>query len=99
MSYADRTLVCRDCGGEFVFTAGEQEFFASRGLMNEPKRCPTCRSQRKQERYGGGPRQMTQVICSECGQPADVPFVPRGDRPVYCSSCFEKRRAGSSTYR
>jgi CxxC-x17-CxxC domain-containing protein len=96
MSYADKILVCRDCGGEFVFTAGEQEFFASRGLMNEPKRCPACRTQRKQERYGNAPRQMTQVICADCGQPAEVPFVPRGDRPVYCSACFEKRRAGGN---
>ena len=37
--YEDKTLVCKDCGNEFVFTAGEQEFYASRGFENEPQRC------------------------------------------------------------
>jgi len=95
MSYADKTLTCRDCGADFVFTAGEQEFFAMKGLMNEPSRCPACRAQRRAERVGRAPRQMTQVICSECGAPAEVPFVPRGDRPVYCSTCFDKARAAA----
>jgi len=43
MSYQDKYIRCRDCGDEFVFTASEQQFFAEKGLMNEPKRCPTCR--------------------------------------------------------
>ena len=55
----DKTLTCRDCGQAFVFTAGEQEFFASRGFTNEPSRCPECRAARKTSRgaegsYGGG---------------------------------------------
>ena len=55
----DKTLTCRDCGQSFVFTAGEQEFFASRGFTNEPSRCPECRAARKASRgsdsgYGGG---------------------------------------------
>ena len=91
MGYADRTLVCRDCGASFAFTAGEQEFFAMKGLMNDPARCPNCRSQRRAER--SGPRQMTVVACANCGGQAEVPFVPRGDRPVYCSRCFEQMRA------
>jgi CxxC-x17-CxxC domain-containing protein len=53
----DTTLTCRDCGQAFTFTAGEQEFFASRGF-SEPSRCASCRSARKSERggdsYGGG---------------------------------------------
>ncbi len=54
--YNDKTLTCRDCNQNFVFTTGEQEFFASRGLNNEPSRCPECRAQRKQSQgsYGGG---------------------------------------------
>ena len=40
--YEDKTLVCKDCGNEFVFTAGEQEFYASRGFENEPQRCKAC---------------------------------------------------------
>ena len=51
MSYADKTLTCRDCGTQFVFTAGEQEFYAQKGFTNEPSRCPSCRQARKQ---GGG---------------------------------------------
>ena len=54
MSFQDKTLVCRDCGQEFTFTAGEQEFYASRGLMNEPGRCPDCRRARKSQQGGGG---------------------------------------------
>jgi hypothetical protein len=48
----DKTLKCMDCGAEFTFTAGEQEFFASKGFSNEPKRCPTCRQAKKQQRSG-----------------------------------------------
>ena len=41
--YEDKTLVCKECGQEFVFTAGEQEFYAERGFQNEPQRCKACR--------------------------------------------------------
>ena len=51
MSYADKTITCRDCGTDFVFTSGEQEFYAQKGFTNEPTRCPSCRQQRK---AGGG---------------------------------------------
>ena len=46
----DKTLVCKDCGAEFVFTAGEQQFYAEKGFTNEPHRCPACRKARKQQR-------------------------------------------------
>jgi hypothetical protein len=52
MSFADKTLTCRDCGVDFVFTSGEQEFYAQKGFTNEPTRCPSCRQQRKTS--GGG---------------------------------------------
>ena len=39
----DKTIVCRDCGQEFVFTVGEQEFYAEKGFTNEPVRCKDCR--------------------------------------------------------
>ncbi len=45
--FKDKTIVCQDCKEEFVFSAGEQEFFASRGLEQEPKRCKSCRDARK----------------------------------------------------
>ena len=54
MSYADRVLTCRDCGQSFVFTAGEQEFHASKGFENDPSRCVDCRASRKAARGGSG---------------------------------------------
>ncbi|HMO53036.1 MAG TPA: zinc-ribbon domain-containing protein [Tepidiformaceae bacterium] len=44
MAFADKQISCRDCSTMFVFTAGEQEFYANKGLMNEPTRCQSCRS-------------------------------------------------------
>ena len=49
MTYEDRTLVCSSCNSEFVFTAGEQEFYAEKGLTSEPKRCKACRKARKRQ--------------------------------------------------
>ncbi len=43
----DKTLVCRDCGAEFVFTTGEQEFYKEKGFTNEPTRCLPCRRAKK----------------------------------------------------
>ena len=121
MTLQDRVLTCRDCGQQFAFTAGEQEFYQSRGLTNDPGRCPDCRRARKASRgegggyaYGsasdgytgsyGGPRgyeradrprrELFSATCSRCGNEARVPFQPRGDKPVYCSDCFETVRAG-----
>lgn len=54
MSFVDKTITCRDCGMDFVFTAGEQEFYASKGFVNEPTRCPSCRQSRKSAMNGGG---------------------------------------------
>lgn len=100
MTYADKTLTCRDCGQDFIFTAGEQEFYASRGLQNQPGRCPECRAAAKAARGESvrAPREMFTATCAECGQTARVPFEPRLDKPVYCSSCFDKVRGASSAY-
>jgi len=115
MSFQDKTLVCRDCSQDFVFTAGEQEFYQQRGLTNEPGRCADCRRARKAQQgggsyssgnsYGGGggggggyeraPRQMFDAVCSSCGKETQVPFQPRGDKPVYCSDCFAQQRQSS----
>lgn len=117
MAQADKTLTCRDCGTQFVFTQGEQEFYASKGLTNQPSRCPDCRAARKRSASGGygesggsyssggygggssygGPREMFDVTCDSCGKPAKVPFQPRGDRPVYCSDCFQQQRSTRSS--
>ena len=110
MTYTDQTRTCRDCGNEFTWTAGEQEFYASRGLTNPPSRCPECRAARKagggfsgggRGGYSGGgrgsyedraPREMYEARCDSCGGVARVPFVPRGDKPVYCSDCYKQSR-------
>ncbi len=105
MALSDKTLVCVECGGEFIFTAGEQEFFNTRGFSNEPKRCRSCRAVRRTEQRGGGggmysdqPREMYPIVCGECGTDAMVPFRPRGDRPVYCSDCFSKMRTENAEF-
>lgn len=94
MTYQDRSLTCTQCGSNFVFSADDQEFHASRGYQ-EPKRCPTCRAERRNSQGGGygssydrPQRQMFSAVCARCGGEARVPFEPRGDRPVYCSNCY-----------
>ena len=62
--YEDKTLVCKECGNEFVFTAGEQEFYAEKGFVNEPQRCKDCRNARKQA--AKGEREFFVTTCSEC---------------------------------
>ncbi|MFN8534414.1 MAG: zinc-ribbon domain containing protein [Dehalococcoidia bacterium] len=96
MSITDKNLTCRDCSTEFVFTIGEQEFYRAKGLQNEPQRCPTCRANRRREKLGLPTRDMHQVTCAICKGTSFVPFVPRLDRPVYCSNCFEKVKAATA---
>jgi CxxC-x17-CxxC domain-containing protein len=107
---------------DFVFTAGEQEFYAQKGFTNEPSRCPSCRQAHKangggrssygerssygdrdsygsSRSYSSGPREMHSAICASCGREAQVPFVPRGDKPVYCSDCFQSQRSERSSSR
>jgi len=94
--YNDKTLTCKDCGTEFVFTANEQAFYAEKGFTNEPQRCRECRQARKNAAAGGAAkpqREMFTATCASCGKEARVPFKPREDRPVYCSECFAKMKA------
>ena len=88
--YEDKTLVCKECGNEFVFTAGEQEFYAEKGFQNEPQRCKDCRNARKNN--ARAPRVLHDAVCARCGGAAKVPFEPKSDRPVYCSDCFARMR-------
>ncbi len=96
-AFVDKVLVCRDCGSEFTFSAGEQAFYEERGFVNEPGRCPECRRSRKQQRSVQArpprPREMYKVICAECGAETEVPFKPQLDRPVFCRECFANRRS------
>jgi CxxC-x17-CxxC domain-containing protein len=93
MAFQDKTLTCVDCGQQFVFTAGEQEFYAQKGFMNEPKRCKSCKAVRKGMGGHGGPREEHEVVCSACGQKTTVPFKPILDKPVFCKPCFVARRS------
>ena len=86
--YEDKTLICKDCGKEFIFTAGEQEFYESKGFTNEPQRCKECRNARKNSMKAE--REIHETVCASCGQTAKVPFKPHEDRPIYCSECFSK---------
>jgi CxxC-x17-CxxC domain-containing protein len=96
--FVDRTLTCRDCDEQFVFTAGEQAFYASKGLVHDPARCATCRALARRSRVTvDGPREYHAAVCSTCGGQARVPFAPRPEKPVYCSACFEHVRAPTTT--
>ncbi|MHB0937538.1 MAG: zinc-ribbon domain containing protein [Armatimonadota bacterium] len=94
MSYTDKSLNCRECGASFTFTAGEQEFHAQKGFTNLPGRCPDCRAQRRAQggRRSSGPREMFDATCASCGNSCQVPFQPTGEKPVYCSDCFQSQR-------
>jgi CxxC-x17-CxxC domain-containing protein len=100
MTYTEKAIQCSDCGKSFPFTTEEQEFFATKGFTNEPKRCPPCRSTRRAERFGNdsgsmgnsAPRQMYPVTCGQCNTQTEVPFQPRGDKPVLCRSCYNKSK-------
>jgi len=96
VAYLDRTLTCVDCGTEFIHSAADQEYYAQKGFVSDPKRCPSCRAARRSMREAGesgsrehgSPREYFAVVCSRCGNQAQVPFRPNMDRPVYCSDCF-----------
>ncbi len=101
MSFEDKTLVCVDCGQEFIHSADDQARYAERGFTNEPKRCRECRQKRKAqggERSSGRSsgdrpqRESYEVTCAGCGIRTTVPFKPTKDRPVYCRDCFRSRR-------
>ena len=101
MEFIDRLLTCADCGGEFIFTAGEQLFFFDKQFKNDPKRCKPCKSKRGGVglKAGAGPaaaglsRTETRTECSECGVETTVPFKPTQGRPVLCRQCFQIKRA------
>jgi len=100
MEFVDRLLTCADCGGEFIFTAGEQLFFFDKQFKNDPKRCKPCKCKRAGAGVvpGTGPaaaglsRTETRTECSECGVETTVPFKPTQGRPVLCRQCFQNKR-------
>ena len=94
--FQDTSLICIDCRNDFIWSAGEQQFFHDKGLKNPPKRCKLCK-QAKNERLAAitaaqssGVKQRIEVIvnCAKCSNQTTVPFYPSQGRPVYCRSCF-----------
>ena len=102
VTFEEKVLTCQGCGGEFAFSAEEQEFFASRSYT-EPKRCPSCRAARRSERAAGGSsirtRAMYPTVCAACGKETSVPFEPKEGRPVYCRDCYVVRGSDSDSQR
>lgn len=105
MDFQDVNIKCVTCGREFIFTAREQEFFASKGFK-EPRHCRECRQKRKQERdqaftevSGGaqksGGREIFQIVCAQCQRETTVPFKPITGKPVLCKDCFIAQRYGT----
>ena len=95
MEFQDRILNCVDCATEFIWTAGEQQFFADKNFKNEPKRCKACKGKRAARPAGSGmPRERveTHTSCSACGKETTVPFKPTQGRPVFCKECFQSRK-------
>jgi CxxC-x17-CxxC domain-containing protein len=94
--FEDKTLVCKDCSNEFIFTAGEQEFYSTKGFQNEPLRCKDCRDQKRSQFNRNSSekrnREMYDAVCAECGKATKVPFKPHLEKPVYCSDCFSDRK-------
>lgn len=88
----DKMITCKDCGNEFAFTAREQQFFAEKGFQNQPQRCRECRQARRASSGdgmgSGAQRPSFEAVCAACGVNTTVPFRPRGDRPVYCRTCY-----------
>jgi CxxC-x17-CxxC domain-containing protein len=96
MEYRDKSLVCVECHQSFIWTAGEQLFYADKNFKNEPKRCKECKAKRN-SRLGHMPRERveTAAVCSQCGKETTVPFKPTQGRPVYCKDCFQQRKGAS----
>lgn len=88
--FQSKTLPCLHCGNDFSFSADEQKFYYNHGFVNEPKRCPNCRVERRMNRKGLENSTVAKVNCAECEKETTVPFLPMQGRPVYCSTCFIK---------
>jgi CxxC-x17-CxxC domain-containing protein len=96
MDLQDRTLRCASCDEEFVWTAGEQAFYAEHQLSHEPRHCRACKARRSAHPVKPPSRPAaaaaTEATCSQCGRPTTVPFRPASGRPVFCRQCYQQRR-------
>jgi len=98
MEYRDKDLVCVECHQTFVWTAGEQLFFADKSFKNEPKRCKACKGKRNARLGHHAQRERVETVtaCSQCGKETTVPFRPTQGRPVFCKECFQSRKSATA---
>ncbi len=94
----DKTITCRECNREFIFSVSEQNFYNEKGFENLPTRCAGCRGKRKKVTLGRLNikefRETFDVICHRCGKAAQVPFKPVSGKPVYCRECYQQKKGG-----
>lgn len=97
MSLQEKSIDCFDCGVTFTFTVEEQLAYQAKGHFNAPKRCPSCRQDRKTRQLKGNNFSSPQTglrlfpaTCAQCGKATEVPFEPKAGRPVYCRDCYQK---------
>jgi CxxC-x17-CxxC domain-containing protein len=89
--YFPKNITCIECRKTFVFSPGEQGFFQSRGLSNEPKRCPHCRVLMRMRREGKPTDTVTDTNCIVCGERTTVPFLPRDEKKILCAACYKEK--------
>ncbi len=98
---SDMPIFCIDCALEFIWTAGEQEFFREKHLLNPPKRCKDCKKAKNRRLEAielahttGQPHKIeVRSNCARCSESTTVPFYPSQGRPVYCRQCFIEIKA------
>lgn len=93
--YQDETLICEDCGCEFVFTAGEQEFYAEKGLTNKCQKDALI-AERQRNNNTEVRRKCMMRFAAKCGKQTQVPFNPTQGRDVLCKECFDAEKAASA---
>jgi CxxC-x17-CxxC domain-containing protein len=91
MEFIDRALTCIDCGGEFMFSAGEQVFFHVKEFRHTLKRCASCRAKHRHATREACPE--TRTTCSTCGAETTAPFLPSQGRSVLSRPCFQFRQS------
>lgn len=95
--FEDKQLQCCDCANDFIFSAGEQEFFAKKGLTNQPKRCENCRVICRVSRAGKSADNVSKAVCFQCQSEFLLPFRPTGYKPTFCNSCFRAKKVESQS--
>jgi len=100
MEFQDKVLKCRDCGQDFVFTAGEQMFFHDKQFKNVPRRCKACKQKNSppKSEANHSAKQETAAVCAGCGKETTLPFRPTQGRPVFCRECFGKQKKTSGAH-